>query len=284
MTSLGVDVSERRGLDLVLLNEPSQVVQARSRVTCEILGQLVTAWQPDIVAIDSPPGCVRDGVRSAERELLRLGIHSYAVPSSPEQLARPAYGWMRVGFHAFAICEQLGYRRYSGESAVLHAAVEVFPHASAVVLGGGLPPRGVSKEAFRRTVLLERGVPLAPLGSLDLVDAALAALTGLHALQGDFSTVGDPAGGLIVLPTAERPTVPFGRCPRRPRPEELQRHLPRLAACGCGDPECHATTDREFAPGHDAKRKSLLWSQARAGQEAVEELRRRGWEIPSDIR
>jgi predicted nuclease with RNAse H fold len=284
MTSLGVDVSEKRGLDLVLLDEANQVAQARSRVTCASLGELLAAWRPDVVAIDSPPGCSRHGARRAEGELLRLGIHAYAVPSNPEQLARPAYGWMRVGFQAFAICAERGYRRYSEGSSVSGAAVEVFPHASAVILAGGLPPRGVSKDAFRRAVLLEQGVSLAPLASLDLLDAALAALTGLHALRGAFSTVGDPEEGVIVLPTAQRPAEPFRRCPRRPSPQERQRHLPRLAACACGDPDCRAMTDREFAPGHDAKRKSLLWSQARAGQEAIEELRRRGWETPPDLR
>jgi hypothetical protein len=43
-------------------------------------------------------------------------------------------------------------------------------------------------------------------------------------------------------------------------------------------------TNREFAPGHDAKRKSLLWEQARRGEEAIQELRRRGWELPPELR
>ena len=284
MRSLGVDVSERRGLDLVLLEESAQLAQARSRVGLEELRALLSEWKPDIVAIDSPPGRgVRGGARQAERDLLRLGIHSYGTPSRADQLSRPAYGWMRVGFEVFAECERLGYARYSGGSVLAPCAAEVFPHASAVVLSGGLPPRGVTKEAFRRAILAECGVALGPLGSLDLVDAALAALTGLHALRGDFSTVGDAEDGFLLLPTATRPTTPFKRCAPHPRQDEPQRHLPRLAACACGDPECRATTDREFAPGHDAKRKSLLWSQARAGQEAIEELRRRGWAIPPDL-
>jgi hypothetical protein len=43
-------------------------------------------------------------------------------------------------------------------------------------------------------------------------------------------------------------------------------------------------TAREFAPGHDAKRKSALWALARSGQEAVEELERRGWAPPPEMR
>jgi hypothetical protein len=43
-------------------------------------------------------------------------------------------------------------------------------------------------------------------------------------------------------------------------------------------------TAAEFAPGHDSKRKSLLWELARQGQEAADELRRRGWELPPELR
>ena len=39
----------------------------------------------------------------------------------------------------------------------------------------------------------------------------------------------------------------------------------------------------EFAKGHDAKRKSLLWQRAREGQDAIEELGRRGWAAPPEV-
>jgi hypothetical protein len=57
-----------------------------------------------------------------------------------------------------------------------------------------------------------------------------------------------------------------------------------MSACACGDPSCDSMTAREFAPGHDAKRKSALWTLARSGQEAVEELERRGWALPTEMR
>jgi hypothetical protein len=57
-----------------------------------------------------------------------------------------------------------------------------------------------------------------------------------------------------------------------------------MSPCACGDPACDRLTSREFAPGHDARRKSMLWSLAREGQEAVDELRRRGWELPPEMR
>jgi hypothetical protein len=43
-------------------------------------------------------------------------------------------------------------------------------------------------------------------------------------------------------------------------------------------------TASEFAPGHDAKRKSALWKLVRAGQEALDELGRRRWEVPPEAR
>jgi hypothetical protein len=39
-----------------------------------------------------------------------------------------------------------------------------------------------------------------------------------------------------------------------------------------------------FARGHDSKRKARLWDEARHGEDAVEELKRRGWELPPEIR
>ncbi len=36
--------------------------------------------------------------------------------------------------------------------------------------------------------------------------------------------------------------------------------------CGCGTPGCQELTRGEFAPGHDAKRKSMLWRLAREGE------------------
>ena len=111
----------------------------------------------------------------------------------------------------------------------------------------------------------------------------MAALTGIFALRGRFTAPGDPLEGVIVLPTRTLPAAPFRRCIAPPAHEE-QPHLPGLTPCGCGDPACTDLTRREFAPGHEAKRKSRLWKQARRGDEAVQELRRRGWELPPEMR
>jgi hypothetical protein len=79
------------------------------------------------------------------------------------------------------------------------------------------------------------------------------------------------------------PAHPYRRGRAAPRTDD-QPSLPGLAACGCGDPSCTKLTAKEFAPGHDAKRKSLLWRTARTAQDAIDELRRRGWELPPEMR
>ena len=116
------------------------------------------------------------------------------------------------------------------------------------------------------------------------MDAALAALTGLFALERRFSAPGDPKEGKIVLPARDAPRAPATAGPPPPARERDQPSLPGLAACACGDPGCTALTGREFAPGHDAKRKSALWARARLGQDAVDELQRRKWAIPPEMR
>jgi predicted nuclease with RNAse H fold len=239
--------------------------------------------EADVVAIDSPPGWAGNGrSRQTEREIRLFGIQSYGTPTADRGNDHPFYEWMRVGFEVFRIASLAGFPRYRGGPAA-GTAIEVFPHASAVVLAGCLPPRGTGKRAWRASVLKARGVNVDPLRSLDQIDAALAALTGLRALSGRSSAFGDPREGVIVLPARSLPARPFPRCPGGVG-GRTQPHLPAMSPCACGDPACDRRTSREFAPGHDARRKSILWKLARAGHEATEELRRRGWELPPEMR
>jgi predicted nuclease with RNAse H fold len=281
MRALGVDVSEKRGLDLVLLDE-SLRPRVHGGATLEQLHELLGKWEPDAVAIDSPPAWGRSGgSRQAEAALRKLGIQSYGTPSDPQKQEHRFFGWMKSGMAAFAVCEKAGYPRYRVGD-VAGTAFEVFPHATSVVLSGGLPPAGASKKDWRIEVLRARGVELAQLTTLDLVDAALAALTGLLALNGEFTALGDPEEGAIVVPDRSLPTRPYPRAPALDTDDQM--NLPGLSPCACEAPDCREKTSGEFAPGHDAKRKALLWTRARTGDEAVKELRRRGWELPPELR
>jgi predicted nuclease with RNAse H fold len=208
--ALGVDVSVARGLDLVLLDDSLRVVDTRPSVDVDALGGSLDDLRPDAVAIDSPPAWgTRGSSRRTERELRLFGIQSYGTPTR-ERDGHPFYSWMKVGFRAFEIARRRGYRRY-GSGSPKGTAMEVFPHATAVVLAGCLPPRGARKREWRRAVLENQGVATGTLQTTDQIDAALAALTGIRALAGRMSALGDPEEGVIVLPSNRLPAQPYRR-------------------------------------------------------------------------
>jgi len=281
--ALGIDVGARKRFDLVLLDDGRAPIERRRRVEPSELDELIDGWAPDVIAVDAPPqwGLHAGGSRLTERELRRFGIQSFGTPSDPRKAENAFYEWMTVGFSAYEAAARCGYKRYAGGRAN-GTAMEVFPHATAVVLSGCLPARGTRKRDFRRSVLRSHGVRVDELRSMDQVDAALAALTGLLALQGSRFARGDPREGVIVLPARSLPPPPYRRC-TEPSPADEQPHLPGLTPCACGEPGCKRMTASEFARGHDAKRKAILWATARVGDEAVRELRRRGWALPPEM-
>jgi predicted nuclease with RNAse H fold len=208
--ALGVDVSVARGLDLVLLDDSLRVLDARPRVGVDELGASLEELTPDVVAIDSPPAWGTNGrSRRTERELRLFRIQSYGTPTRDRD-GHPFYAWMKVGFRAFEVARRRGYRRYASGSP-RGTAMEVFPHASAVILAGCLPPRGARKRDWRRAVLEKHGVETLGLRTTDQIDAALAAVTGIRALSGRMSALGDPKEGVIVLPSSSLPAHPFPR-------------------------------------------------------------------------
>jgi len=286
LRSLGVDVAEeRKGLDAVLLDQELSTITARRRLKVSDIGPLIDETRPDVVAIDSPPqfGSSGGGYRRTELELMDVGIRCFGTPSDRKKADNPFYRWMAAGFQVFEAAAERGFSRYQS-GPVRGTAIEVYPHASAVVLAGCLQPTNAKKRVWRAGILAAQGVSVDGLRSADQVDAALAALTGLFALRGKCFAPGHPTEGVIVLPARSLPVPPYRRCREDGRPDEVQLHFRGLGRCACGDPECSASTTREFAPGHDAKRKSTLWKLARSGQEAVDELRRRGWEVPPELR
>jgi predicted nuclease with RNAse H fold len=280
--ALGIDVGgPRKGLDVVLLDETRRPTRIVSRVPIERLGLLIGELGPDVVAIDAPPAWAPNGSsRLTERLLAQVNIHAFNTPRARDGRGHPFYSWMEVGFEVFRVAAARGFPRYRA-GAPRGTAMEVFPHASAAVLAGCLPPKGARKKPWRERILDAHGVPVAELTTADRVDAALCALTGILALEGHRFAPGDPKEGVIVLPVASLPARPY-----RPAPTEAhdEATVPLFRECACGDPACHELTRTEFAPGHDAKRKSLLWARARTGTTALDELRRRAWAIPPEMR
>lgn len=282
--ALGIDVAEeRKGLDLVALAGDRSVVLQLAHAAVADVAAVIAGLRPDVVCIDSPPAWATNGrSRAAERQLRAFGITAYATPTDPG--VHPFYGWMRVGFSIFAAIADDYPRFRSGP--VRYTAAEVFPEASAVLLAGGLRPVDEPKSRFRRGVLANHRVDPSDLRTGDAVDAALAALTGLLALEEQFSTVGDPDEGVIVLPVRVLPSVqlvrPSSAASRQPVTASHiassgAQPIQRVCLCGCG-----AVVRRRFLPGHDARLKSrLLRLWANGDVDAAEQLRALGWADPS---
>ncbi len=279
MRSLGIDVGVGKGLDVVLLDERRVPLHVSSRVLVHDVERLIVELRPDVVAIDSPPRWAPSGrSRLTERQLAALNISSFNTPSEAHGKGNRFFAWMEVGFKVFAQAAAAGFPAYSAGSP-RGKALEVFPHATAVVLAGCLAPRGARKHAWRTAVLRAQGVRTDELRSADRIDAALGALTGLYALDGKRFAPGDPLEGVIVVPSAALPASPYRPGSAAPREAE-----PLFTYCACGDPACDRLVRGEFAPGHDAKRKAMLWRLARQGADALEELTARGWKPPPEMR
>ena len=216
VASVGIDVAEaKRGLDLVGIDRERNIVMSRGRLSVGDVVALTIRLRPEVVCIDSPSGWSSSGrSRRSERELAALGIQSYRTGPDPGD--HPFYAWMRVGFSIFEGLSDV-YSLYRGGK-VAGTAAEIFPHATACLLARELRPSETPKVTFRRTVLRDAGVAEHQLQTLDRVDAALGALTGLIALESQHSAVGDPQEGMILLPV---PRLPRDRLPQRIRPSPL---------------------------------------------------------------
>lgn len=202
--ALGIDVSASHGLDLVALDETLRPRRI-ANVGIEALARAIADSGAVAIGIDSPPSWGRGGKsRRAERELARLGISAYAVPE--ERYATPFHAWMRTGFRAFDVAAAAGFPRYASGGA-RRCALEVFPYATAVALAGYRPRFATERASveWRRAVLASAGVEVELLRTADQVDAALAALTTLRVLAGEFVAVGDPEEGVIAIPVRELP-------------------------------------------------------------------------------
>ncbi len=278
--ALGIDVGgPKKGLDLVVLDERRVPVDVVRRADLSHVTDLIARWKPAVIAVDSPPRWGANGrSRLTERELARLNIHAFPTPSAAHS-ADPMFDWMRQGIQVFERCAELGYPLFNGGT-FRKRAIEVFPHASAAVLAGCLPPKGTTKRVWRERVLRLQKVSTDGLSTMDAMDAALAALTGLLVLDGHASYLGDLREGVIVVPTR-------ALAPRYRRGEMTQDGgtTKMFAWCVCGEDGCErlVPAGSEFAPGHDAKRKSRLWQQVRDGRTSEEELVRRGWKLPPEI-
>jgi predicted nuclease with RNAse H fold len=222
-----VDISERRGQTVALLDGDSRALRVETVAGPEDVLSLVRAAGAAAVAVDSPlqpsrlllrdpavrarhnipdrPGMrgpVYANYRVCDAELIRRGLPLYQVPDAVER----APGWMRVGFALARLLEAAGYRQPAHAGDTDASLLEVFPDAAFVTLLGGRPPRksgaaGAAGRAWRARALAEHGGITLDARSHDALDAAVAALTALRWRQGLGCALGEPEEGMIVLPT-----------------------------------------------------------------------------------
>jgi predicted nuclease with RNAse H fold len=93
--ALGVDVGgDRKGLDLVLVNEDRAIVMTEVRAALGDVALVLRQYRPQIVAIDSPPTWNAGGrSRRTERLLAELGISTFPTPSAAAG-SKPFFDWL----------------------------------------------------------------------------------------------------------------------------------------------------------------------------------------------
>lgn len=198
----GVDVGGRRkGFHAVALRDGKYLAHIAS---CDV--DVIAGWCRDhdaqAVGIDAPCCWSRDGrPRSAERELAVKRISCFATPTLQRAKEHPKdyFGWMLNGARLYEALAP-SFRLFEGSDVAEPRCFETFPHAIACELAGG----AIAKEdklRRRRQLLEEAGIDLAPLTNVDLRDAALCALAAYAVLRGRYRFYGEPADGLIVVPT-----------------------------------------------------------------------------------
>jgi predicted nuclease with RNAse H fold len=182
---LGVDVGgERKRFDVALIDD-RQLLHLRGGLSCAEVVDVVDAWTPRAVAIDSPRCCAPDGQRSrvGERELARAVCGIRWTPERARVEVDPYYGWVREGL---ALFEALSRRPVD--------VIEVFPTAS---WARWLGKRG--KET--RSSWSRHGLTGLDLGNLprrtnqDQRDAIAAAVTAREHSRGETTTFAE-----IVVP------------------------------------------------------------------------------------
>jgi predicted nuclease with RNAse H fold len=204
ITTVGIDVGgERKGFHAVALTGGSYSSHLSTKSVPELARWCRETVRARVIAVDAPCRWSEDGhARPAERALMEKRIWCFSTPTRKQAVEHRTnyFGWMLRGadlFQAldgeFPLCRKL-------PTAGRKCCFETFPHAITWHLRGGIADAS-QKRNQRRELLAQAGIDLTELTNIDLVDAALCALTAYHAASGEeCASFGEPNTGLIIVP------------------------------------------------------------------------------------
>lgn len=204
ITTVGSDVGgARKGFHAVALRGGALAGQLATADADALAHWCRTVVGARVIAIDAPCRWSSDGrARPCERQLRRQGIICSASPTRQAAACHPTdyFGWMLRGealYQALAPSHPLAAALPIGGQ---RCCFETFPHAITWHRRGG-NAQASQKRSQRRELLRQAGIDLAPLISIDWIDAALCALAAHHAASGGACVhYGEPQTGWILAP------------------------------------------------------------------------------------
>jgi len=204
ITTVGIDVGgERKGFHAVALTDGAYSSQLSTSNVQELSQWCRKTVRARVIAVDAPCRWSNDGhSRPAERKMMEERIWCFSTPTQERAINHPKnhFGWMLRGEELFRALEDAFPLCRAFPAVGRKCCFETFPHAITWHLRGG-DADASQKRKQRRALLEQAGIDLVQLTNIDLVDAALCALTAYHAATGRKCVrFGDPHTGFIFVP------------------------------------------------------------------------------------
>jgi len=206
--TVGIDVGgARKGFHAVALTGGAYTGQLATGEVQELARWCRSVVGASVIAIDAPCRWSSDGrPRPCELELIGGGIRCFPSPSRQKAVEHPTnyFGWMLQGEALYQALEcgapEEAYPLLRSLPLSGRGCFETFPHAMTWQLRGG-QAQAAQKRVQRSQLLVQAGIDLAPLTTIDRIDAALCALAAHQvACAGECLSYGEPESGLIVVP------------------------------------------------------------------------------------
>jgi predicted RNase H-like nuclease len=210
---VGIDVGgARKGLHAVALEGGQYLNQASFKAkddeesgptAAERLAAWCRVYKPLMIAVDAPCRWSTDGgCRPGERALAKKRITCFATPKR-EKAVDPAvinFRWMLEGEKVYQALARTHPLATAKPQPGQQCCFETYPHAITWHLRGD-NAQAPQKRQQRRELLDKAKIDLTKLTNIDLVDAALCALTAHHAAMGwSLCEYGDAETGVIIVP------------------------------------------------------------------------------------